>query len=172
MEKNNCLFIGKIAKKLGYKGALIIHSNNVFPDEFFEMESAFVELDGGLVPFFFSEDVEIIQHTQNSVIVVFDNLDEQTRTEMIGSKVFIPSSSGQADSSSLNLIENMEVYNEDGTLIGVFNQIIELPGHSLLQVFDTNNKEILIPSDESILKEVNQEEKKIIVKLPEGLLDL
>lgn len=50
-------------------------------------------------------------------------------------------------------------------------EVIEQP-HQLLCRIELNNKEVLIPINESFLKKIDHKKKEVIVELPEGLLDV
>ena len=50
-------------------------------------------------------------------------------------------------------------------------EVIEQP-HQLLCRMELNEKEVLIPLNESFLKKVDHKKKEVIVELPEGLLDI
>jgi len=50
-------------------------------------------------------------------------------------------------------------------------EVIEQP-HQLLCRIELNNKEVLIPINESFLKKIDHKKKEVLVELPEGLLDI
>jgi 16S rRNA processing protein RimM len=50
-------------------------------------------------------------------------------------------------------------------------EVIEQP-HQLLCRMLINEKEVLIPLNESFLKKIDHKKKEVIVELPEGLLDI
>ena len=55
--------------------------------------------------------------------------------------------------------------------IGIVNEIIDYPNHSVIQAFQ-NKKEILIPYDPAIVLEIDPKKKQVIVDLPDGLLEV
>jgi 16S rRNA processing protein RimM len=50
-------------------------------------------------------------------------------------------------------------------------EVIEQP-HQLLCRIELNNKEVLIPINESFLKKIDHKKKEVVVELPEGLIDI
>ena len=50
-------------------------------------------------------------------------------------------------------------------------EVIEQP-HQLLCRIELNDKEVLIPLNESFLKKIDHRKKEVIVELPEGLIDV
>ena len=60
---------------------------------------------------------------------------------------------------------------DDDKAIGNILEIIE-QAHQLLCKIEIHNKEVLIPLNENTLKKIDHAKKAVIVKLPEGLLDI
>ena len=55
--------------------------------------------------------------------------------------------------------------------IGVLNEILEMPGQTMLQTFYKEH-EVLIPAVEEFVLEINDKQRQITLNLPEGFLDL
>ncbi|MBW6463578.1 MAG: ribosome maturation factor RimM [Dethiobacteria bacterium] len=68
----------------------------------------------------------------------------------------------------------LEVYDTGGVFIGEIIDIITTGGHDLfiVQQKHRENKQILIPAVNKFILEVKMAENTVIVKLPDGLLDL
>lgn len=65
-------------------------------------------------------------------------------------------------------LEGMEVFDEEGMLIGTVNNVDSNTGNNILYV-RTEDGEILIPFVNEIVKSINMDEKKIVVNKLEGL---
>jgi len=52
MQKEDCYFLGKITRKHGLSGNLILKLDTDQPEIYKKLESIFVEINGLLVPFF------------------------------------------------------------------------------------------------------------------------
>jgi len=55
--------------------------------------------------------------------------------------------------------------------IGQITQLLELRGHSLLQI-DSDGKEVLIPYRDEIILSVDELRKTLHIEAPEGLIEL
>jgi 16S rRNA processing protein RimM len=64
-----------------------------------------------------------------------------------------------------------QVYQQDGELIGIVDEVIKLPGQDQLSVSKLG-KQVLIPMVKQIVIEIDVLDKKIVVNPPKGLLDV
>jgi 16S rRNA processing protein RimM len=60
----------------------------------------------------------------------------------------------------------------DGTLIGVVDDVIHLPGQDLLSVRREGGREVLVPFVAEFVPEIDVEAGRIGLDLPPGLLEL
>jgi 16S rRNA processing protein RimM len=61
---------------------------------------------------------------------------------------------------------------EDGKLLGAIQQVIESGAQALFQVQTEEGKEVLIPIHDDFIVAIHRDLKKIVMQLPEGLLEL
>lgn len=64
-----------------------------------------------------------------------------------------------------------EVYEENDNLLGKVKDVIQTGSNDVYVVKNASNKEILIPAIKSVVKNISIENKKIVVQIPEGLID-
>ena len=67
-------------------------------------------------------------------------------------------------------IKDCEVYSEEGELIGVVTDILETGANDVWEVKAESGKKYYIPYIEDVVKEIDVDEKKIIIHVMEGLL--
>ena len=72
---------------------------------------------------------------------------------------------GYQDLAGFNLLD------ENQKTIGEITEMLVLPGQYLARL-KLENKEILIPLNEETVIEINEKANTVIVKIPEGLLDI
>jgi len=87
MQKEDCYFLGKITRKHGLSGNLILKLDTDQPEIYKKLESIFVEINGLLVPFFIEK---IIWSKQDSLNILFKNSSEALVEQLIGKNVFLP----------------------------------------------------------------------------------
>ena len=171
MKKEDCYFLGKITRKHGLKGNVIIKLDTDQPELYNKLEGIFVEVNGLLVPFF----VEKQQWgNDNSKIITFKNSSEQLVEQSIGKNVFLPLSTLPKLSGKqfyYHEVTGFEIREEDGKSCG---NIVEINDQTAQHYFILKlaDKEIIIPIIKGWILEVNREEKFIKMQLPEGLMDV
>ena len=172
MDLKDSIYIGQIAKLHGYKGGVSLFLDVTHPEEYMEMESFFVEIDGILTPFF----VESFKlKNKGFAAVKFQGVDsEQEARSLLKKKVFIPESElKELDESNFYDHEVIGYEVEDVVKggIGKVTAIADLKQNPLF-VIEFKDKEILLPIFDGFIVKVDRKLKRLIVKAPDGLIDL
>jgi 16S rRNA processing protein RimM len=139
-----------------------------FVDRFRDLNEVFLE--GKTANLFTVKSVRI---HQNSVLVRFDGIDSRSAAEdLVGRFVSV----GKADLVDLPEstffqfdIIGMQVYSEDGRLLGTIAEIVPMPANDLWRV--EGEVEFLLPAIAQVIVKVNMKERKVIVRLMEGLIE-
>lgn len=172
MRKQDCFYLGKVAKKFSFKGELLVYLDTDEPELYENLESVFVDFNGQLVPFFI-EDAFL--HKNDFLRVKFEDCNsEEEADRLIGSELYLP----------LNLLPKLEgnkfYYHEvegfevvDITLgsVGTLVRINDSNYQALFEI-DHQGTEILVPMIDQLIEEVDRENKKLILNIPAGLVDL
>lgn len=74
------------------------------------------------------------------------------------------------DEFLINDLVGMDVYDEDGSCVGVVSAVGENLANDLLSVKDANGKEHLVPFVKELVPIVNLKENKIVINNIEGLI--
>jgi len=172
MRKEDCFYLGKIAKKFSFKGEVLIYLDTDEPELYEDMESVFVEFNKNLVPFFI-ENSNL--HKGDFLRVKFEDVDDEAEADAImGCEIYLP----------LNMLPKLEgnqfYYHEvigfeiEDQRLGVFGKIVSINDTSAQPLFEVvnGNVEILVPMIDQFLVKIDRENKKVIMNLPEGLVEM
>ncbi len=169
---NDCIGIGQFTRPHSYKGQLKLKLNNIRFDEITEMEWAYVVLDGLPVPFFIQEFTEFSPDTL--VVKLKGVVNETQARELCPAQVFVDSTVVQAAPTPQfepSHLKGYRVVDIQFGYLGLLEQIIEHSLNPLLQIFN-NSSEILIPFQDKFVLGIDHSKKELLVKCPEGLIDL
>jgi 16S rRNA processing protein RimM len=171
MARTSTILLGKITKINGFEGAVTVRTDRNFAGKIAKTESVFLEIDGRPVPFFI-EYIE--QFADGSIRMKFENYDSYEKVkEFSGCSVLISSSDTDlfAGSEKGDLI-GFTVSSENDHYIGIVRELISNPGQYMLRVSGADGRDILLPLHEDLIVEIDQDQKKITMTIPEGLTDL
>ncbi len=165
-------YLGKILKPFASKGALLIHLDVDTPEDYIEMESVFVLMNGQLIPFVIN-NLEL-KHN-NRAVISFPDVDTVDQASILaGCELYQPVSMLKPLSGNqfyYHEIPGFEVHDKHHGFIGVVNEVLEYPHQAVLSV-TFKGKEILIPITDEIITSVDREKKHLHTEAPEGLIEL
>jgi len=171
VHKEECYLLGKIIRKHGLSGDVILKMDTDQPELYTKMESMFIEIDGLLVPYFISK---IFPYKGNSIILSLKNSDETLVNKIIGKLVYQPLSSLPKLSGNnfyYHEISGFEIVDTFGISYGLICRVNDqTPQHYF--VLSLNEKEVIVPIVKEWILEVDRNRKTIKMQLPEGLLDI
>lgn len=172
MKKEDCFYVGTLVGKFSFKGEMLAKVDSDTPEEYITLESIFVELSTGLVPFFIKK---CQLHKSELLRIEFDSVDnEAAAMALLKKDLYLPL-------SLLPPLKGTQFYyhevvgfsvEEDDKLLGVIQQVIESGAQALFQVQTEEGKEVLIPIHDDFIVAIHRDLKKIVMQLPEGLLEL
>lgn len=172
MQQEECFYLGKVVSKHSYKGEVLIKLDTDQPELYDTMESVFLEMDHGLVPFFIAR---IRRHKSELLRVQFEDVsDEAAAQALIGKKVFLPLSllpELTGKQFYYHEIIGFQVEDKKRGMIGHVGNVIEHTAQAVIEV-EKGEHTILIPVTDSIIKKVDRTRKTLIIDAPEGLIDL
>ena len=172
MRKEDCFYLGKIAKKFSFKGEVLIYLDTDEPELYENMESVFVEFNKNLVPFFIENSS---LHKNDFLRVKFEDVDDETEADSIlNCDVYLPISMlPQLEGNKFYFHEVIGFEIEDQRL-GIFGKIVSINDTSAQPLFEVlnGNVEILVPMIDQFLVKIDRENKKVIMNLPEGLVEM
>ena len=163
--------IGKFVSTFGIKGELVMEHHLGEQASLDKVKALFIEeVPGRFIPYFL-ESSKTRKETEILVLLEGIATPEKARL-LVRKKVWLPEQEVKKIASAAAPIGwlGFEVY--DGKkLLGKVLEVIEQPAQILLRI-EINEKEVLIPLNESTLEKIDLKKQKIIVELPDGLLDI
>lgn len=162
--------LGTISRSHGLKGAFKVNVYAKGVPELEEGEPVFIRLQGGPVPFFVEECS--MSSAEKMVLKVEDVNSLEAADKLAGSEILLEAS--RFDDSAPDTSEELlgfTVNDAEKGNIGTVSGFMDSPQHPILEVA-FEDKTILIPWVEEIIKEVEVEKKVVSIEAPDGLIDL
>ena len=170
MTKEECYRLGNITKPFGYKGQMVFYLDVDSPQDYAELDSAFIETKTGLVPYFFKVD----NINGNKAVVTFEDLTPDEAQALAGHDLYLPLDllpKLTGNRFYFHEVTGFRVIDSQYGDIGTLQSIIEYPAQPLFQI-DKEGKEILIPVIDPVIKLVDRENKTLHIEAPNGLIEL
>jgi len=172
MEKKDCFYLGKIVRKYSFKGEVIIKLDTDQPELYEDIEAVFIDLGKSFLPFFIEN--KLLQKG-NQLRVQFEDVhSEKDADSLLKKEVYLP----------LNLLPKLSgnrfYYHEvigfvlEDINFGVIGFITSINDSTAQPLFVVKKEmsDILIPMIDDFIQKVDRKNKKIIVKTPEGLIQM
>jgi 16S rRNA processing protein RimM len=172
MRKEDCFYLGKIAKKFSFKGEVLIYLDTDEPELYENMESVFVDFNKNLVPFFI-ENSNL--HKNDFLRTQFEDMyNEEEADRIIGCDVYLPLSMLPKLEGNKFYFHEVIGFEIEDQRLGVFGKIVSINDTSAQPLFEVinGNVEILVPMIDQFLVQIDRENKKVIMDLPEGLVEM
>lgn len=167
--------VGQVRKTHGVDGALRATVEEAFREYVWDLEFLFLDIDGDKVPF----RIEYIKGEEDAPIFKFDRMDTpEEAAKYTGAKLFmekdrLPKGFDPAVSSELEFayLEGFTLFDEGIGLIGPILEVMEYPQQEMA-VVNYRENEWLIPLHEDLIIAVDENNRRITMRLPEGLFEM
>lgn len=173
IPKSNCVKIGYVHKPHGISGELVIRFQEEYYETLEEYPALFLDIDNLLVPFFIAEEGLRFKSSE-SVITRLEWIDSDTKAkDLCGRSVFVNREDviESEDEMSPHALVGYQLLGEDMGPIGEIKEVHDYAGNLLLQV-DYRGKEVLVPLNEELIVNIDEDLREIELRIAEGLLDL
>jgi len=172
MRKEDCFYLGKIAKKFSFKGEVLIYLDTDEPELYEDMESVFVEFGKNLIPYFIENSS---LHKNDFLRVRFEDVKTEAEAdELLGNAVYLPLKmlpKLTGNKFYFHEVIGFEVEDKRLGIVGVIQSINDSSAQPLFEVLK-GDVEILIPMIDHFLVEIDRKNKKVKMDLPEGLIEM
>ena len=163
--------VGRITHTHSYKGEVAMEVE----DDVFDREDAdclMVDCDGLLVPFFIEE---YRFRSNTTVLMKFLDVDsDQQARRLVGAKVYMERSKVAADDGEVSWAQliGCQLLGTDGSLVGTITAIDDSTMNLLFEVETPEGRTLLVPASDELVDEIDINGRKIVISIPEGLLEL
>lgn len=166
------LRVGVISATHGVRGEVKVHPTTDDPERFRDLKKVILDTGKGY------EELAItgVKFFKNQVILKFKDLDSMDEAEKYKGMDLLVS---RADAVPLGENENyiadlidMTVVTDTGETLGTLTDVMQTGANDVYVVETNRGEEILLPAIRDCILDVNVEEKRMLVHVLEGLLDL
>ena len=172
VTKEDCYYLGLVSKLQGYQGRVILFLDVDAPEEYSGLDSIYIDMESGLVPFFI-EEIDIQQ--RGYARVKFEGVDSAEEAEVLKSReLYLPLDAlPEPDKGEFYLheIEDFHVLDVNNGDIGQIREIVQSTSNPYIIVTNENG-EVIIPLNRNFVGSIDRDSKVLHVELPEGMIDL
>ena len=168
MQEN--LEIGQIVNTFGIKGFVKV---NPFVDDisrFDDLKKVYIKKQKTIKEF----EVEEVKYHKNMVLVKFKGIDKVEEAENLRNSYLEVDRENAIDLEEgeyfIADLLGLDVITDEGKTLGKLEDIFNTGSNDIYVVKDEAGKQILLPAISEVIKEINLEEKKIVIHLLEGLI--
>ncbi len=169
--------IGYTQKPHGVSGEIKIFVEDDFIDDLDYLEVLFLNIKGNNLPYFLEK---LRGATWN--IIKFDDIDSREKANKIShSTVYVRKSDLQRTEEEIveEFVQELfydhctgyEIIDAHDGSLGLIQEVLEYPQQELAIVM-INNQEVLLPLNEVTVQKLDDDNKKIFVEMPEGIIEL
>ncbi|MCF6222571.1 MAG: ribosome maturation factor RimM [Flavobacteriaceae bacterium] len=172
MQKKECFYLGKIVKKYSFKGEVILKLDTDEPAIYENLDAVFLDLGKKLLPFFIENS--LLQKGNQLRIRFEDVKNEEDADAILKTDVYLPLNllpKLKGDQFYFHEIIGFMLKDVNYGEVGIITSINDKTAQDLF-VIEKENSEILIPMIDDFIKKIDRKNKIVLVKTPEGLIEM
>ncbi len=177
MAEKQYVAIGYTKKTHGVAGELKVAVEAQFLEDFLKSGTVFIETRGKKVPFF----IQNVRGGGPEPIVKFEDVETREAAQLLSSKeIFLRDSDILPDDerelevpedSGMSFCKGFTLLDQTAGDLGKIVAIVSVPGQEMA-VINRSGRELFVPLIPAFLKKVDKRGRRVLVDLPDGLLDL
>jgi len=171
MKKEDCFYLGRVAKTHGLKGEVTLKLDVDDPSAYLEMKHFFLEINKVLTPYF----VEHAKMNGDKLFVKVKDIDSiEMAQNLVGKMAYLPLEMLPKLSGKqfyFHEIVGFTVIDTEKGELGPVTEVLEYPTQAILQIMK-GKKEILVPILDQVIQNVDRNKKTLTITAPEGLIDM
>lgn len=164
------LEIGQIVNTFGIKGMVKVKPFTDDITRFDDLEKIYVETNKVKKQY----EIEEVKYHKDMVLIKFKGIDKVEDAELLRNSYLKVDRNDEPDLEEgtyyiVDLI-GLDVYSDEGDLLGKVEDIFNNGSCDIYVVKDELGKQLLLPAISDVVKEINLEQKKIIIHILKGLI--
>lgn len=164
------LEVGQIVNTFGIKGMVKVKPFTDDIKRFDELKTVYVEKNSNQTEY----EIEEVKYHKGMVLIKFKGIDKVEQAEMLRNTYLTVSrdSVEELEEGRYYIVDllGLEVYTDEQILLGTLEDIFNTGSNDIYVVKDKQGKQILLPAIQDVVKQIDIENKKIIVHLLPGLI--
>ena len=164
------LEIGQIVNTFGIKGMVKVKPFTDDIRRFDKLKTVYVEKNGNQTEY----EIEEVKYHKDMVLIKLKGINKVEQAEMLRNAYLTVSrdSVEKLEEGRYYIIDllGLEVYTDEEILLGTLDDIFNTGSNDIYVVKDKQGKQILLPAIQDVVKQIDIENKKIIVHLLPGLI--
>ncbi|MDY3971281.1 MAG: ribosome maturation factor RimM [Clostridia bacterium] len=166
------LEVGKIVNTHGLRGEVKVVPWTDYPEVFEDIETVYIKKKSDYERL----DIAGIKYQKNNLIIRFAQLKDINEAEKYKNRVLYAerTSLGELPEGVYYIADliGLDVVKEDGEKVGVISDVFNTGSNDIYEVKREGQKNLLLPVIDDVVLNIDIENKKVTVRMMEGLEDL
>ena len=164
------LEIGQIVNTFGIKGMVKVKPFTDDIKRFDYLEKIYIEKNNTQKEY----EIEEVKYHKDMVLIKFKGVDTVEQAELLRNAYLTISrdSAEKLEEGRYYIVDmlGLEVYTDEQVLLGTLDDIFNTGSNDIYVVKDKQGKQILLPAIQDVIKQIDMENRKMIVHLLPGLV--
>ena len=164
------LEIGQIVNTFGIKGIVKVKPFTDDIKRFDNLKTVYIEKNNTQKEY----EIEEIKYHKDMVLIKFKGVDTVEQAELLRNAYLTISrdSVEKLEEGRYYIVDmlGLEVYTDEQVLLGTLDDIFNTGSNDIYVVKDKQGKQILLPAIQDVIKQIDMENRKMIVHLLPGLV--
>ena len=173
MTQDNCFLLGKITKPYSFKGEVVLWMDVDDSEPYERVDTLWLPQQGILVPY----AVESLRRNKDRFVVRLADVNtEAAAKQLSGKDVWLPMAEMAPMEDGKFYFHEVQgwtaVDRSTGEAVATIVHVVDQGAYPMLEVEFDNGNQGFIPLPDHVKVDVKREEQKLVLDLPEGLLDV
>ena len=164
------LEIGQIVNTFGIKGMVKVKPFTDNIERFDELEKVYIENKKGKKEY----EIEEVKYHKNMVLIKFKGIENPEDANLLRESYLLVDRANEKplEEGTYYIVDmiGLDVYTDENELLGKLEDIFNTGSNDIYVVKNELGKQILLPAIDEVLKEIDMDNKKVIVHLIPGLI--